>query len=134
VGQVARNGAPLALSTCVVILIYRFVPARRLRFREAIAGAVVTAVLLLAISAASAYIFDKTTRLSVIYGSITVALVFLYSVYLYASAILFGAEVAAAWSEPPQGPGDPILVQVKRAVLGLFVHPKQAPLPPDEDG
>ncbi len=120
--DVTRAGLPLLVSTAVVILLYRFVPAGNLRFRDALAGALVAAVLLLAISLASAYIYDKTTRLSVIYGSITVALVFLYSVYLYASALLFGAEVAAAWSRPPQGPGDPIVVQVKEAVLGLFVH------------
>ena len=39
-----------------------------------------------------------------IYGSITVVLVFLYTVYLYASAVLLGAEVAAAWSAPSAGP------------------------------
>jgi membrane protein len=123
-----RTGVPLLLILAVVILLYRFVPAHRMRFRDTIAGALMATVLLLAISAASAYIYDKTARLSVIYGSITVALVFLYSVYLYASALLFGAEVAAAWSRPPQGPGDPIVVQVKRAVLGLFVKPPE----PDE--
>jgi membrane protein len=127
VESLARSGIPIAVTFVVVILLYRFVPAGHLRFRDAVAGAFVTAVLLLLISAASAYIFDKTSRLSVIYGSITVALVFLYSVYLYASALLFGAEVAAAWSRPPQGPGDPIVVQLKRAVLGLFVHPKPPP-------
>ncbi len=126
VETLARSGIPVVVSFGVVILLYRFVPAGELRVRDAVAGAFVTAVLLLLISAASAYIFQKTTRLSVIYGSITVALVFLYSVYLYASALLFGAEVAAAWSRPPDGPGDPILVQVKRAALGLFVHPGAA--------
>jgi len=96
-----------------------------------LAGSFVTALLFLAISAASAFIYEKTTRLSVIYGSITVALVFLYSVYLYASALLFGAGVAAAWSRPPQGPGGPLLVQVRRAIVGLFVHREQ---PPDQPG
>ena len=130
VETLARSGIPVGVSFVVVILLYRFVPAGKLRFRDAVAGAFVTAVLLLAISAASAYIFEKTTRLSVIYGSITVALVFLYSVYLYASALLFGAEVAAAWSRPPQeGPGEPVVVQVKRAVLGMFVHQR----PPVDD-
>ena len=122
IDETARTGVPLAVSLGVIILLYRFVPAHRVRIRDTVAGALVAALLVLAISAASAYIFEKTSRLSVIYGSITVALVFLYSVYLYASALLFGAEVAAAWSRPEQGPGDPIFVQVKRAVLGLFVH------------
>ncbi len=127
IDETARTGAPLVVSLGVIILLYRFVPAHRVRIRDTVAGALVAALLVLAISAASAYIFEKTSRLSVIYGSITVALVFLYSVYLYASALLFGAEVAAAWSRPEQGPGDPILVQVKRAVLGLFVQPPPEP-------
>lgn len=127
-----RIGFPLAVSTVAVILVYRFVPAAGLRFRDAVAGSFVTALLFLAISAASAYIYEKTTRLSVIYGSITVALVFLYSVYLYASALLLGAGVAAAWRNPPQGPGGPILTQVRQAVVGLFVH--REPPPADQTG
>jgi hypothetical protein len=53
--------------------------------------------------------------------------------YLYSSALLLGAEVAAAWSRPRrEGPGEPILVQLKRGVLGLFVTQKVSPS--DEPG
>jgi uncharacterized BrkB/YihY/UPF0761 family membrane protein len=45
------------------------------------------------------------TRLSIVYGSLTAALVFLYSVYLYASALLFGGQVAATWSTPADPAG-----------------------------
>ena len=97
-------------------------------------GGVVTGLLLLAISAASAFVYDKVAGLSAVYGSITALLVFLYSVYLYASALLFGAELAAAWSAPPgTGPAVPIRQQVRDAVLGLFVRrtpPPDAPAPP----
>ena len=127
----SRIGFSVAVSTIAVILLYRFVPAAGLSLRDAVAGSFVTALLFLAISAASAFIYEKTTRLSVIYGSITVALVFLYSVYLYASALLLGAGVAAEWSRPPQGPGGPLLQQVRRAIVGLFVHREQ---PPDQPG
>jgi membrane protein len=113
------------LSIGVILLIYRFVPARGLRFRDGLAGAVVTALLLQAISVASALIYDKTTNLSVVYGSLTAALVFLYSIYLYASALLLGAEVAAAWSRPPGPPGPPILTQIKNGITGLFVTRKE---------
>ena len=113
------------LSIAVVMLLYRFVPARGLRFRDGLVGAVVTAVLLQAISLASGFIYDRTTKLSVVYGSLTAALVFLYSIYLYSSALLLGAEVAAAWSRPPSDDGTPILTQMKRAALGLFI--KQDP-------
>ena len=63
-----------------------------------------------------------------VYGSLTAALVFLYSVYLYSSALLLGAEIAAAWSRPQTADGEPILTQVKRAVLGLFVRQKESPV------
>ena len=119
----ARRGVPPHVG--VVLLLYRFVPARGLRFRDGLVGAVVTAVLLQLISFASAVIYDKTTRLSVVYGSLTAALVFLYSVYLYSSALLLGAEVAAAWSRPPGPPGPPAWTQLKRLLLGFFI--KQQP-------
>ena len=103
-GGALANGvlraAWFALSIVVVMLLYRLVPARGLRVRDSLAGAIVTAVLLQLISLASGFDpHDKTTRLSVVYGSLTAALVFLYSVYLYASALLLGAEIAAAWRD-----------------------------------
>ncbi len=120
--QSIRNGSLLLLTTCVVLLLYRFVPARRLRLGDALAGAIVTALLLFAISLVSGLIYERTRSLSVIYGSLTVALVFLYSVYLAASALLLGAEVAAAWSRPSDDTGETWQHQIRRAALGLFVH------------
>jgi YihY family inner membrane protein len=119
--------ASFGLAIVVVLLVYRFVPARGLRIRDGVVGATVTALLLQLISFASGFIYDKTTNLSAIYGSLTAALVFLYSTYLAASALLLGAETAAVWSRPPSGPGEPILTQVKRGVLGLFVEQQPSP-------
>lgn len=99
VGALVRVGVFVA-SIGVVLMLYRFVPARGLRIRDAVVGATVTALLLQAISLAAALIYAKTNRLSVIYGSLTAALFFVYSTYLYSSALLFGAEVAALWSQP----------------------------------
>jgi membrane protein len=122
--------ATFALSILVVLLLYRFVPARGLRVRDGVSGALVTAVLFELISLASGVIYDKATQLSAIYGSLTSALVFLYSMYLYASALLLGAEVAAAWSRPHAVGGEPIRAQLRRGVLGLFV--KEPPAPANE--
>src|SRR4051794_35918937 len=88
------------VSVVVVLLLYRFVPSRGLRIRDGVVGAVVTALLLQVISLASGWIYAQTTRLTVVYGSLTTALVFLYSVYVCASALLVGGEMAAAWSRP----------------------------------
>jgi membrane protein len=121
-----RSGLFL-LSIVVVLLLYRFVPARGLRIRDGIVGAVVTALLLQLISSAAGWTYERTASLSVVYGSLTAALVFLYSVYLHASALLFGAEVATAWSRPETAGGEPILAQLKRGALGLFVRQKMSP-------
>jgi membrane protein len=118
------------LSIGVILLVYRFVPSRGIAFRDGLAGAVVTALLLQAISFASSLIFQRTTNLSVVYGSLTAALVFLYSIYLYASSLLLGAEVAAAWSRPPGPPGPPVRTQIRRGILGLFVRQPPPPVPP----
>ncbi|HEX3328830.1 MAG TPA: YihY/virulence factor BrkB family protein [Gaiellales bacterium] len=121
-GSVPRIAAVFG-SIVIVMLLYRFVPSRRLRRADALAGAITTAILLLAISFASTRIYDNVTRLSVVYGSLTSALVFLYSVYLYASALLFGAQVAAAWSRPPDpGGGERLRVRIRRTVRGLYAR------------
>lgn len=114
--------AAFVLSVLVVLLLYRFVPARGLRIRDGVAGAIVTAIFFQLIALGSGFLYERATRLSVVYGSLTAALVFLYSVYLYSSALLLGAEIAAAWARPPSGPGAPLTTQLKRAFLGLFVQ------------
>jgi membrane protein len=129
-GELLGLAVPMLVVTAAVMVLYRFVPTRRLRFRDTVAGGMVTGLLLVAISAASAFVYDQVAELSVIYGSITAVLVFLYSVYLYASAILFGAAFAGAWSAPPaSGPAVPLREQVRRAVSGLFVRQSQPPPP-----
>jgi len=128
--HVFRDAVPLVLTACVVLILYRFVPARRLTLREALAGAIVTALLLFAISLASGYILNRTRSLGNIYGSLTLVLVFLYTMYLYASALLLGAEVASAWARPAEQAGESLVRQVRRAVLGLFVHQEPPPRPP----
>jgi len=128
--ELARLVVPLVVSTIVIMLIYRFVPSRRINKVDALAGGIVTGVLFSVISLGSAYIYDRVSSLSVIYGSITVVLVFLYSMYLYASAILFGGEVAAAWSRPPEPATEPLRVRIRAMVTGLFVAPKEPEEPP----
>jgi membrane protein len=128
VEQGILSGIPFLLAVGVVLLLYRFVPARRLGFGDAVAGAIVTAVLLFVISLLLGLTLQRTRSLGTIYGSLTAGLVFLYSVYLYASALLLGAEVAAAWSRPSEPTNDTLLTQVRRVVLGLFVHQDPPPV------
>jgi membrane protein len=107
----------VAFSAGAVLLLYRFVPARGLRIRDGLLGAILTALLFQAIAFASGWIYHKTTKLTLVYGSLTAALVFLYSVYLYSSALLFGAEAAAAWAAPEPEEGKPLLPRMRLAAL-----------------
>jgi uncharacterized BrkB/YihY/UPF0761 family membrane protein len=53
---------PLLLWTATLLLVYRVVPAKRPRFADALAGAVVTAALLLAISVAAGGLFHRAEQ------------------------------------------------------------------------
>jgi YihY family inner membrane protein len=119
-GTLLPRLATAAVWVGVVLLLYRLVPTRRMSRSDALAGAVITAILFLGISLASGLVYRSATHLSVVYGSLTGVFVFLYAVYLYASALLFGAEVASAWSAPAQPVSEPLGVQLRRAVRGLF--------------
>jgi YihY family inner membrane protein len=119
-GTLLPRLATAAVWVGVVLLLYRLVPTRRMSRSDALAGAVITAILFLGISLASGLVYRSATHLSVVYGSLTGVFVFLYAVYLYASALLFGAEAASAWSAPAQPVSEPLGVQLRRAVRGLF--------------
>ena len=102
--KAVSTGLVLVLWIATALLLYRFVPAAKLRFGDALAGAIVTAVLLLGISVAGSLLYAKTTQWSLIYGSLTSVLVFLYSVYLCANVLLFGGVVASEWGQTRSSP------------------------------
>lgn len=127
-GTVAQDALskllPLLLWTGTVLLIYRVIPARRPRLTAAFAGALVTALLLLVISLAAGFVYSHATKWSFIYGSLTSVFVFLYSVYLFAAAVLFGAAVATEWSRPHQPDPESLLAKTRRRIRGIF-HPDE---------
>ena len=58
-GTIIPRTVAVALSVGIVMLLYRFVPGRRLRLRDALAGAITTAILLLVISFASSRVLRQ---------------------------------------------------------------------------
>jgi uncharacterized BrkB/YihY/UPF0761 family membrane protein len=102
------------------LLLYRVVPAKRPPFADALAGAILTALLLLVLSLAAGFVYSHVTKWSFIYGSLTSVFVFLYSVYLFASAVLFGAAFASEWSRPHPPDPEPLLAKARRRVRGLL--------------
>jgi membrane protein len=128
-GLLLRDGLQLVAIAITVLLLYRFVPARRIRRRGAIAGAILTAVGVWGSTKVLAIVFSDFSRYNLIYGSLAGVMTFLFFVYVVAWILLLGAEFAYAWSQPPGPPGPPLRARVIGVVRGLFVHHDDAEQP-----
>jgi membrane protein len=128
-GLLLRDGLQLVAIAITVLLLYRFVPARRIRRRGAIAGAILTAVGVWGSTKVLAIVFSDFSRYNLIYGSLAGVMTFLFFVYVVAWILLLGAEFAYAWSQPPGPPGPPLRARVVGVVRGLFVHHDDAEQP-----
>jgi membrane protein len=126
-GLLLRDGVQLVAIGVTVLLLYRFVPARKLRRRGALAGAILTAVGIWGSTKVLAIVFSDFSRYNLIYGSLAGVMTFLFFVYVVAWILLLGAEFAYAWSQPPGPPGPPLRAQVIGAIRGLFVHHEEVP-------
>jgi membrane protein len=124
----AREGVQLVLIGVTALLLYRYVPAGTLRRPAALAGATVTALGIWGATKVLAFTFSNFSSYNVIYGSLASVMTFLFFVYVVALILLFGAEFAYAWSQPPGPPGPPVRARVLGFFRGLFVHPE-----PDKD-
>jgi membrane protein len=124
-----RDGGQLLAICLMAFLLYHFVPAGRLRHRHALAGAVVSAVGIWAATKVLAVIFADFSRYNLIYGSLAGVTTFLFFVYVVALVLLLGAEVAYAWSQPPQPGGAPWKTRLGGFLRGLFVHREEPERP-----
>jgi membrane protein len=132
-----RDVVQLAVIGVTTLLLYRYVPAAKLRRTAALAGAIVTSVGIWGASKILAILFDNFSGYNVIYGSLAGVMTFLFFVYVVGLILLFGAEFAYAWSQPPGPPGPPTRVRIVGFLRGLFVHDETEdetrPLPPPGD-
>jgi membrane protein len=127
-GILLRDGTQLVAIAVTVLLLYRFVPARKIRRTGTLAGTTLTALGIWGATKVLAVVFSDFSRYNLIYGSLAGVMTFLFFVYVIAWILLLGAEFAYAWSQPPGPPGPPLRTQVWRVVRGLFVHTDE----PDE--
>lgn len=86
---------PMLLAAIVLTAVYRWVPHTRVSWRAAVTGAAVGAVALTIIHLTFQTYIGLASDLNVIYGSISMLLFFLVSLFLLWFAILLGAE--ASW-------------------------------------
>jgi membrane protein len=127
-GVVLRDLIQLAAFGVMAFLLYRYVPTGRLRPRDALAGAALTAILTWAATKILTLVFADFSRYNLIYGSLAGVMTFLFFVYVVSLILLFGAEFAYAWSQPAGPPGPPLRRRFLGFLRGLFVA-----TPQDED-
>jgi hypothetical protein len=96
-GRIALFARPLPALIAVAALaaVYRWVPHTRVQWRAALIGAAVATVALAAIHIGFQAYLRYAPELNVIYGSLSLVLFFLVSLFFFWLAILLGAE--ASW-------------------------------------
>src|SRR4030095_175337 len=85
----------LLAEAAALILLCRFVPTRRVHWRDAILGAVIGVVLLEAVKRGFTLYLQQFSTFQLIYGALAVLPVFLIWLYLCWVAVLFGAAIVA---------------------------------------
>lgn len=97
VGPWVGELAPAVLAGVLFALLYRFVPARRPRWRDCLPGAAVAALGYEAIKRGFAFYLAEFASYGAVYGSIAAVIAFMFFVFLAANVFVVGAELAAAW-------------------------------------
>ncbi len=85
---------PFTAALVGLVMLYWFVPYTPVRFRNALAGALVAAILLELLRFGFGLYVDFFRNVSAVYGSFAFALLFMLSIELTWAIILYGAEVA----------------------------------------
>lgn len=93
-----NTGVSAALITFLFAAVYRVLPNRQLEWRDVIAGAVITAVLILIGEYVIAFYLAETA-LSHRYGTAGGAMAILIWLYYSAQVFLLGAEITKVWSK-----------------------------------
>ena len=100
---------PLALTLLVFLLLYRYVPRHQPGWRAAILGAAAAAIGFQAVQVGLGWYLSGPADFTKLYGSASAIFVFLFSVYLSASAFVICAILTAVLDErlplrhPPDG-------------------------------
>ncbi|HZB92790.1 MAG TPA: YihY family inner membrane protein [Stellaceae bacterium] len=111
---------PFGLETLAFTLLYALIPDCTVRWREALLGALVAAVLVELLKVAFALYIGYVAAYRAVYGALAVIPIFLLWMYIVWGAVLFGAVVAAAqpqWRVDQKGAAVPS--SARRLGLGL---------------
>jgi len=108
VSGVLLYGLGFAGEVFILTSIYLVMPVGRLSLRHAVSGGVVAAVLWEITRHLLVWYFATLSQVSMVYGSLTTAIVVLLSLEIGAALLLFGAQVISEYERVcREGPGTP---------------------------
>lgn len=130
---VASTVLPMLLSFVAFFFAYWLIPARRIRPRYIIPGAILAAVLFEIVKIGFNVYLEHFTEYNLIFGSLGAVIAFLFWVYLSANILLLGAEVVSEMpdvmaghfdaKQPSNKPQRSFRQKVLRLLRGLVVRP-----------
>jgi membrane protein len=124
---------PFALIFGAFTLLYHFVPPSRPRVRDVWVAGLVAALGFQAVNVGFSFYLATIATYNVLYGSLGSLFAFLFAVFLCASVLLFGAELAFQWprsGEPDEPETETVAAgepqawyqRLFEAIRGLFVR------------
>jgi len=102
----AFYGMGLAGEILILTLFYTVLPIGRTRIRHALLGAAVITVIWEVVRHVLVWYFATLSKASVVYGSLTTAVVVLFSIELAATLLLLGAQVISEYEQLESRLGD----------------------------
>ena len=100
------NGMSFILLVLLLSSFYRFMPVVRVRFRLALIGGLIAALLWEGVQAILVYYFEHLSLVNVLYGSLATVIIILLSMEIAAVIILLGAQVISVLEQNAVN-GDP---------------------------
>ena len=88
---------PLAVSTAVFLVLYRFVPDTKVRWRDAIPAAIFASVMFELAKTGFAFYLANLSSLDLVYGSVTTVVVLMLFLYVVAMVLVLGAELSSEY-------------------------------------
>jgi membrane protein len=125
-GSILGYLLPTVIVFGVLLLLYRLVPRTKLPYRALWIGALFAAAASEGIKIGFSYYLSTIARYDLLYGSLGSVFAFLLVVYLQASVLLFGAELAATWPRSAVPEEEEVEPPIGRRLLlmarGLFIR------------
>lgn len=130
---------PFLFSLATFMFIFKIIPNVRTRFRDIWPGALLSALLFELVKNGFAVYLRYFGDYDAVYGSLGAVIAFLFFIYISASIVLLGAEMAAEWprvmhghydkslAPAAVGPSAPLRRRVKTGLAGLIRHTEEMP-------